>query len=279
MGTEVGDATGDGKLDLVVGRINGEGLEFWENLGSEQIPPTVISTSPSDDATNAAINTGISITFSRGMDAAATENAISSSPDISGSSAWSAGNTVVTFTPTGNLQTSCLYTITISTAAASSNGINLESAYEFSFTTGANEDITPPTIAGSTPNDSSNSVGLETDIVITFSESMDAAVTESAVSISPGAINERTWTNSGTVLTLSVSLEPQTTYTVTISGNAQDLSGNNLDSADSFSFTTSAESTSTGDKADSGLPNPIFIILPIIVVVVVLVILMARKKD
>ncbi len=278
IGTEVKDVTGDGKPDAVVGRFNGGGLEFWKNLGSELTPPTIQSTSPGNSETNIPINTGISITFSRGMDTTTTGNAISTSPDITVSSSWSAGNSVVTFTPSANLETSYLYTITISTNARSANGINLESSYEFSFTTGSNVDVTPPSIVSSNPSDNANNVAVRTEVIITFSESMNAAVTESAISISEGSIIERSWANGGTELTLTVSLEADTTHTLTISSNAQDLAGNNIQSGYSFSFTTASSDRTPSDKSDSSELNPLFLILPVIIVVIILVILMAKKK-
>ncbi|UCE36812.1 MAG: VCBS repeat-containing protein [Thermoplasmata archaeon] len=281
IGNDVGDLNGDGAIDLLFGRYNGGGLEVWKNLGGEPIPPVISTTSPADDATNVALNTGISITFSEAMNRTATEGAISISPDFVWGATWSPGDTSVTLTPSENLDIETEYTITLDTTAVSTDDLNLELSYEFSFTTGSTVDTTPPTVSSTNPASNANSVALDSEITITFSESMDLTLTQTAISISPGSITKRTWGDGGTRVTLSVNLQPETTYTVKISTNARDAAGNNIASDYTFTFTTSSASSESGDKGEeSGIETPIIILIVIVIIVVVflLVYFFAIKK-
>ncbi|UCG69755.1 MAG: VCBS repeat-containing protein [Thermoplasmata archaeon] len=278
VGNDVGDIDGDGKPDILFGRYGGGGLEVWKNLGDGPLPPEVSSTSPNNGATNVPLNSVISITFSRVMNTIVTEAVITSSPTISWSSAWTTQDTLVTFTPSANLDQNSQYSIIVGIEAESTEGLNLESAYTFSFTTGSLEDITSPTLVSTDPESDAIDVDSQTTITITFNEPMDLAVTESAVSISHGAIIEKTWNADGTELSLTVSLEYTTTYTVTISDNAQDLAGNKISSGHSFSFTTESKAESDGDGFEFSTMNILLLLFVMIIVIILLYLILLKGK-
>jgi len=278
VGNAVGDMNGDGRLDVLFGRYGGGGLEVWENVQSDSTPPSISSTSPPDSATDVPLNAGISITFSKPMNRSATGSAITISPSISYSSSWAAGDTVVSCMPSGNLDESTHYTVTISTVAKSADDMNLESSNSFSFTTGSTVDTTPPTVLSTSPTNDAIDVESTAQITITFSESMDTATTANAVSISPGLITTRTWDGSGNALTLTVVLEEGTTYTVTVSDIARDFAGNNVISSHSFSFTTESGDDQSNGGSGSSINQILLIIIPIIVIILILYVLFSKRK-
>ncbi len=103
--------------------------------------PTVILTDPTNNSINVAINKNPTATFSEVMNAASAIASFSlreGATPVAGITTYS-GRTV-TFSPTGNLKNSTLYTATVSTTARDTSGNALVSNYTWSFTT------VPPTV-------------------------------------------------------------------------------------------------------------------------------------
>jgi len=100
-------------------------------------PPTVISTSPANNATSVSVNTAITATFSEHMDPSTTNTATFFVNDgisnVAGTVACS--GTMATFTPTTALDYNTIYTVTITIGAKDLAGNPLESNYEFIFAT------------------------------------------------------------------------------------------------------------------------------------------------
>lgn len=98
-------------------------------------------------------------------------------------------------------------------------------------------DTTPPEILAVSPTDGATGISTETDYVIVFSEAMDTAVTQQAISIQDVTIQSYQWSSGNTRLVLTLAgLEEDEEYAVVISG-ATDVAGNALP-AESFAFTT-----------------------------------------
>jgi hypothetical protein len=116
--------------------------------GTAQPAPKVSSTDPASGATKVPLTSKIVITFDRQMDKTVTEKAVSASPSITWTAAWSGGDTVLTLTPSADLKNDQTYDITVSTAAKSSAGVAMAAAYKFSFGTGTAGGGPPP---GPTP--------------------------------------------------------------------------------------------------------------------------------
>jgi PKD repeat protein len=99
-----------------VGNIN----ETWINDTATTLPvttsPTVLSTSPANDATNVDINTKINVTFNGLMNETSVKNAFSISPTVEGAINW-VGNTMI-FVSSSNLAYSKAYTVTINASIA-----------------------------------------------------------------------------------------------------------------------------------------------------------------
>ncbi len=93
----------------------------------------VVTTSPTEGATNVAVDSGMTITFS----IAAAPDSLDGSlqPDIGFTVAWSADAKTLTVTPDGALDLDVQYTVTI-TSLQFTNGTTLSGSYTFSFTTG-----------------------------------------------------------------------------------------------------------------------------------------------
>jgi len=95
-----------------------------------------------------------------------------------------------------------------------------------------------PTIIDHAPT--GTQVPVTTIISATFSEAMNQTSSENAFSISPMVSGLFTWSGDTMIFTPNLVLEYDTTYNVTITTEAEDLAGNNLESPFNWQFTTSA---------------------------------------
>ena len=105
---------------------------------SDTTPPTVASTSPSNNATGVFVNVPITATFSESMNASTITASTFTLKDsgnnlVSGNTAYS--GTTATFTPTSSLTYNTLYTATITTGVKDAVGNAMASSYSWSFTT------------------------------------------------------------------------------------------------------------------------------------------------
>jgi hypothetical protein len=97
-------------------------------------PPTVTSTSPVADATDVAVDTVITATFSEAMDASTITTSNFTVAGVSGSVSYDSGSYTATFTPSANLSSNTTYTATLSTAITDAAG-NPLAEYSWSFST------------------------------------------------------------------------------------------------------------------------------------------------
>jgi subtilisin family serine protease len=105
-------------------------------------------------------------------------------------------------------------------------------------------DTVAPTVVSSAPASGATSVAPSTVVSVTFSEPMDPAATQAALSLvrsSDGTSVPSTYSWSGNTLTLrpSGSLAEGTSYTARLSTAARDLTGNPLATGRTWSFATS----------------------------------------
>ncbi len=115
--------------------------------GGDVTPPTVSAASPANAASGVALGSSVSITFSEAMDKASTGAAFrleSHGATVAGSIAWSNGDTVLAFTPSGSLTYGSRCNVSISTSAKDVALNPLSSTYNSFFTTLATDNRTVP---------------------------------------------------------------------------------------------------------------------------------------
>ena len=103
-------------------------------------------------------------------------------------------------------------------------------------------DGTQPMITSFTPPDGAVGIGTNSNIAVSFSESMDESSSEAAFAVIPSVTCAFSWGDRGTRLTCDPQggLDPNVEYTVTISEDARDRLDNSLAAAREFSFSTGA---------------------------------------
>lgn len=116
------------------------GCDDNDNSTSTTTNPTITAKSPSNDATNVALNKVISFTFSETMDPVTINTTTFSlkqgTTPVLGTVSYS--GTTATFTPAVPFAAGTVYSATISTAAKSAAGISLAANTSWKFTTGVN---------------------------------------------------------------------------------------------------------------------------------------------
>ncbi len=219
------------------------GIKYWlavlsvilvAGCGQETITiPSVVSTVPANGATNVAVNTPISATFSMAMKAAtitaSTFTVTGPGGAIAGAVTYS-GSTA-TFTPTAALAYATSYTGTITTGAMNAGGTPLMTNDVWTFTT-----ITPPPVVTETvPVNAATGVPISQALSVTFNEavqcSMLASLAATFVVTGPGgAAVAGTVSCTGSVATFTptADLAVNTVYTATITTGAQSLAGTPL---------------------------------------------------
>jgi parallel beta-helix repeat protein len=101
--------------------------------------PRIVATNPQNDEGNVKLSSVIIIKFSEVMDKDSVEQAISISPDINYTTAWSIDNLTLVITPDANLKNSTEYTITIDKSATDVAGNTMRNSFKLKFNTGSTE--------------------------------------------------------------------------------------------------------------------------------------------
>jgi hypothetical protein len=186
------------------------------------LPPRLLSSTPANGATDVpATATDLTFTFSEALNPTYFILGIHP-PFACEASAFSVDGT--TYTMSGcDLKGSRTYTLSFANITQSGKSLSAD----VSFSTVA--DGTPPRVLQTSPASGSLNVPLTTLLSITFDNTMDEASTLAAVSSSAPLGCTWEFNEEKDTLTCSPSnLANNTSYTVTVSTSAKDISGNNL---------------------------------------------------
>jgi methionine-rich copper-binding protein CopC len=215
---------------------------FTGTADADATPPEIAWQSPALGATNVATGAPVEITFSERVSITNIfDNTrltwVSGNVDLVGSTPDAVH---FTLSPTLPLLPATRYTVTL-IGVEDWEG-NAMPDMSWFFTTAGKPDVTPPTIASSSPANQATNVDVESDISITFSEPMNQNIAVEwdifpYVATSPpfGA-----WADQGRTLLITTDepLADDTQYMVVFfQGHARDLAGNRL-AQSSIHFTT-----------------------------------------
>ncbi len=216
-------------------------------------PPSVSATAPlasNPAVTGVATNTRVTVTFNKPMNPGSlnTDTFTLQCPAgtaTSGSVGYDTASRVATLTPSTNLPTGTRCTATVTTGAQDTNGVALPANFTWMFDTGANSDITPPTVTQQVPAQGTVA-NTNTQVSVTFSEemapsSLDAnsfALKSSADNTPvPGTLSYAVGARTAT-FTPTNFLANNTAFTATVSSAATDLAGNPLIAPTVWTFST-----------------------------------------
>jgi hypothetical protein len=229
---------------LFVAFVSGCGGSGNGSVIAATTAPTVTSIAPADSASNIAINTNITATFSEAMNAS-TINSTSftlkqGTTPVAGTVTY-VGTTAI-FKPTSVLNGTTAYTATITTGVKDLAGNALAAPKTWTFTTNTTVDTTPPTVSSVFPANMATGVLLNANIVANFSETMDpSTINFSTFSLrKQGTTTDILGAITGTSATFkpTYNLDPNSSYTATLSTGVKDLAGNAMAAPYTWSFTT-----------------------------------------
>ncbi len=198
--------------------------------------PTLISSTPANNAVDVALNSKITLRFSRSMNKTSVETAFSSVPAITCTWLWLDNDQTATCTPSTEFGFVTQYDYALALTAQSLSGIALATPFTSRFTT--IQDLVKPALIGFTPTDAQSNVLFSAPITLNFSKAMNQTSVQSAFASQPSIACTWTW-----MTALSASCQPvnrlsqQTPYTITLANSATDLVGNTLQAAYGFGFT------------------------------------------
>lgn len=208
--------------------------------------PTVNSTDPVSNSTGTTVSSNISVIFSTEMDASTITAARFSvkQGNVNVPGVLNYNGVTASFNPSADLAPNTLYEVTLATGILDLAGTNLRKEYEWSFTTGAVPDNTPPTVTLTDPLDNASGVNTNKLIKITFSEQMDqATIKASTVTLKQGSVlisGAVTYSGNIATFTPTVILETAKIYSATVTTGVKDMAGNAMAANTVFGFTTAA---------------------------------------
>lgn len=218
----------------------------------DTVPPTVLQVIPKADSVNVPTNSTIQVFFSETMDqstinaSTVTLRTTVTSVLVTTNLSYNASTNVLTVT--GTLAPSTGYTLTIAAGATGVKDISgnpLAATFISRFTTAALPDITPPKVISITPVNGATSIAIDTVVRVRFSEAMlPSTISSSSITLrlTGGSTNVAATVVCAATPCTEVVVDPtvnlfnDTSYTVTVTTNVKDLTGNALalDSVSTF---------------------------------------------
>lgn len=236
------------------GNTLGTTQQYSFGVVPDTVAPTVVSNTPMNAATNVDVKVNFAVTFSEPMSAASA--AFQTTPDAGCVAQFDSTRTRMSCNNSNDLQGSTTYLVTVPTTVQDSAGNRLAQPFTYQFTTGIVADTTRPTVVGATAADGGSGFALRQPMTVQFSEPMDQASVQSAFAfVSPvGATATYFWSGDGQTMTATPTADMAYGQLVTwqIGSGAQDLAGNSLLSAQSFSYRVRRITTGTIAASESG---------------------------
>lgn len=234
-------------------------------VGIEGYCPEVQSTYPANSATNVGLNEVITVTFAGKMNPATIIGSSfvlsdNSSPkvtsvkakalNISGAVTYDDNTNTMSFTPDAPLTTGAVYTGTVNTDVQDPIGNAMLEDYVWTFTT---DDA--PQVESTDPADQALDVPLNQIVTATFTQEMDpATLDQTSFTLFDGAIQIN---GSVSYSNLTVSFDPDTdlttgtTYTATITTDAENETGIALQADYVWTFSTEAQAVTVLGTAET----------------------------
>src|SRR3989449_466582 len=210
------------------------------------VAPTVTAQAPAPGATGVPLNTSVTASFSKAMNAATITTATfrlraaGSTADVPAMVTVNAAGTLATLTPSSPLGAGTVYTATVAGSVTDIAGTALGTNVAWSFT----NDVAP-TVTAQAPTPNATGVGISTTVTVAFSKPMNAASITTATfrlraAGSAADVPATVTVNAaGTVATLTPSspLAAGKLYTATLAGSVTDVAGTALGTNVAWRFT------------------------------------------
>lgn len=222
-------------------------FSFTTEKAPEDAPPTVLSTTPSNNEKNIRVDSSIKITFNRPIDTSdISDGTILVSGDVTGTVSSTAYS--ITFVPSSNLEYEKKYTVTLpKEAIKSTNSVPMESDYVFEFTTVPEDAVSAPTVILTYPLKNAVNVAVSSAITVTFDKQIDtSSITTTTFTGNNGLTGSISASGKTATFTPMSNLSESTTYTMTLSTGVKDIYGNSLASDYVWSFTTTSDTYTAG---------------------------------
>jgi hypothetical protein len=220
---------------IAVGAIVLAGVLFVASTVDARAPQVldIRITQPSgDDPQRALTTTSIEVVFNEPVVTAAGEAAFEIEPQLSGAFSWSGA--VLTFTPDEPLPIETAFTVTVASGVTDLSGNRMpEPSAPFSFETAGR-----PTVVASAPEDGATGVPLDEPIELTFSNLMDTASVEIALTFDPAFGHDLRWAGDTLTIVPTSDLEPDQRYQIRLADHASDVAGVTLEREWEMSFRT-----------------------------------------
>ncbi len=208
-------------------------------------PPPVVSDAPRiltvvPQTNGVATNREVAVIFSKPMDPASINTGSFVVAGVAGTVTYDTTNKIAAFRASPGFAPNTMYSATITVAARDISGTPLAAPFNFSFTTRATSDTSPPHIVAVNVAGGATNVPLDQKIQVTFDEQMDSLTINPNTFFIEGVAGTVTYnvaTQTAT-FTPSANLAPNTTFTVTVTTGVKDLGGVPLAATFHLTFTT-----------------------------------------
>ena len=200
--------------------------------------PTILMVVPQTNGVGT--NRAVAVVFSREMDPASINASTFIVAGVSGAVTYDAANKIAAFKPSADFAANTMFNASITVGARGINGTPLAAPFNFSFTTRATKDTSPPEIFAINVAAGTTCVALDQKIKVTFDEQMDSLTINPGTFFITGVAGAVTFdvVSQTATLTPSANLAANTTFTINVTTGAKDLGGVPLAAPFHQTFTT-----------------------------------------
>jgi len=237
--------------------------QFTTGVLTDTSAPTVDEVLPEPYTGSVALNTNIEISLTELVSASSitADNFIvtdSESNIVTG--IFTVEDRKITFDPEQDLTSDTKYTVTLTTGVQDLAGNGLAFDYITQFTTVKITDTEPPLVNSVSPASNATDVARNINIIASFNEDINAeSVTASSLLVTdennqviPGILGI---SGANAIFEPTTPFTSDTTYTVTLSNDVEDLFANKLQTTFSWNFTTGSSNDTSGPTVTSINPE------------------------
>jgi hypothetical protein len=185
-------------------------------------------------------NREVAVVFSKPMDPASINNGSFLVTGVTGAVTYDTTNRIAAFKPFADLAPNTMFSAHITVGARDMSGTPLAVPFDFSFTTRATKDTSPPDIVAINVAADATNVPLDQKISVTFDEQMDSLTLNPKTFFIEGVAGAVTYdvVSETATFTPAANLAPNTAFTFTVTTGAKDLGGVPLAAPFLLTFTT-----------------------------------------